>query len=150
MEIRRLGEGDAHAAVRVVQDVKFEEDGIVGVSVEPAHMRTFLSNDCNYLIVASAGDKPVGFVLGYELPRVDGPRPMMFLYEIGVAKSHRRKGIGLALMEELKSYCAARGCCKMFVPTSTSNEAAMALYRSAGGEGGADPDAAAFCWRWLP
>jgi len=148
MQIRRLVTGDEEAAVRVVQEVKFAEDGIVGVSVESACMRTFLADDHNYLIIASAGDEPVGFILAYELPRVDGPRPMMFLYEIGVAESHRRKGIGRALVEELKRHCTTSDCCKMFVPTRASNEAAMALYRSAGGEGGADCDAASFWWKW--
>ena len=146
MQIRRLREGDEEVAIRVVEDLKFVMDEIVGVSMDPAYMRGFLADDRNYLIIATVEEQPAGFVLGYELPRVDGPRSMMFLHEIGVEETHRRKGIGRALIEELKRCCVARGCCKMFVPTSASNKAAMALYRSADGKGGADPDAATFGW----
>jgi ribosomal protein S18 acetylase RimI-like enzyme len=148
MQIRRLREGNEEAACRVIEEVKFVADGLVGVSADAGYMRTFLADDRNYLIIATVDDKPVGFVLGYECARVDGPRSMMFLYEIGVEETHRRKGIGRALIEELKRCCVARGCCKMFVPTSASNKAAMALYRSADGKGGADPDAATFGWSW--
>jgi ribosomal protein S18 acetylase RimI-like enzyme len=73
---------------------------------------------------------------------------MMFLYEAGVLAQYRRRGLGRALVEELKRLARESDCRKMFVPTQASNEAAMALYRSAGGEGGADKDAASFWWNW--
>ncbi|HUT75754.1 MAG TPA: GNAT family N-acetyltransferase [Armatimonadota bacterium] len=70
---------------------------------------------------------------------------MFFFYEVAVAEHHRRHGIGRALVEELKRLARADACGKVFVPTSRSNEAAMALYRSCGGEEGA-ADATAFWW----
>ena len=146
-KILRLREGDEDAAVRVVEDLKFRMDEVVGVSVEPAYMRTFLANDQHYFIVAYVEDEPVGFVFGYRLSRFDGRPPVMFLYEVGVAEHHRRRGIGRALVEELKRLAKADGCGKMFVPTNRSNEAAMALYRSTGGKEGA-ADATAFSWNW--
>jgi GNAT superfamily N-acetyltransferase len=71
----------------------------------------------------------------------------VFLYEIGVVEQHRRKGIGRALIEHLIATAKADGCWKMSVPTNRSNKAAMALYRSAGGEEGA-ADATGFWWNW--
>jgi ribosomal protein S18 acetylase RimI-like enzyme len=147
MVIRRLHEGDENAAVRVVEDLKFRGDGVVDVSVDPTYMRTFLADDRHYFIVAYVGDEPVGYVFAYRLARFDGRRPQVLLYEIGVAEQYRRKGIGRALIEDLKATAKADGCGKMTVPTSRSNEAAVALYRSAGGEeGGAD--ATGFWWNW--
>ncbi len=147
MTIRRLREGDEKAAVRVVEDLKFEMDEVVGVSVDPAYMRAFLADDRHYFVVAYAGEEPVGYVFGYRLARFDGRRPQVLLFEIGVVEQHRRKGIGRALIENLKMTAKADGCGRMTVPTSRSNEAAMALYRSAGGEEGAD-DATGFWWNW--
>jgi ribosomal protein S18 acetylase RimI-like enzyme len=147
MTIRRLREGGEHTAVRVVEDLKFRMDEVVGVSVDSAYMRAFLADDRHYFIVASVEDEPAGYVFGYRLSRFDGRPPQVFLYEIGVVEHHRRKGIGRALVEELKDVAKADGCRKMFVPTSRSNEAAMALYRAAGGEEGAT-DATAFWWEW--
>ena len=148
MQIRRLLPGDEAIGIRVVEEVKFVEDGIVGVPADLDALRTFLADERCALIAALDGDAPVGMVLGYELPRIDGPRPMMFLYEIGVLEPYRRRGIGKALMDALEQHCQARDCRKMFVPTSATNAPAMALYASAGGRGGAAPDSAMFEWRW--
>ena len=147
MRIRRLLEGDEDAACRVVEELKFTMDEIAGVSVGPACMRVFLSDDRNYLIAAYADETPIGFLLGYQLARVDGPASMMFLYEMGVHEQYRRRGIGRALVEELKRLAKENGCIKMFVGTNTSNEPAMALYRSAGGVRAAS-DEAEFEWNW--
>jgi ribosomal protein S18 acetylase RimI-like enzyme len=147
MTIRRLHEGDQDAAVRVVEDLKFRMDEVVGVSVDPAYMRRFLADDRHYFVVAYVGEEPVGFVFGYRLSRFDGKPPMVFVYEVAVVEEHRRRGIGRALIEEVKRLADEDGCRKMLVPTNRSNEAAMALYRSAGGEEGA-ADATGFWWNW--
>ena len=146
-KILRLREGDEHAAVRVVEDLKFQMDEVVGVSVDPAYMCTFLADDRHYFIVAYVEDEPVGYAFGYRLCRFDGRAPVMFFYEVAVAQHHRRRGIGRALVEDLKRLAKADGCGKMFVPTNRSNEAAMALYRAAGGEEG-ETGATAFWWNW--
>jgi ribosomal protein S18 acetylase RimI-like enzyme len=147
MAIRRLREGDEAAAVRVVEDLKFRMDGVIGVFVDPAYMRTFLADDRHYFIVAYVKDEPVGYVFGYRLSRFDGKPPMVFVYEVAVVEQHRRRGIGRALIEEVKHLADEDGCRKMLVPTNRSNEAAMALYRSAGGGEGA-ADATGFWWNW--
>ncbi len=110
-------------------------------------MRALLADDRHYFIAAYVGEEPVGYVFAYRLARFDGRRPQVLLYEIGVAEQYRRRGIGRALIEDLKATANADGCGKMTVPTNRSNEAAMALYRSTGGEGGA-ADATAFWWSW--
>jgi len=148
MEIRRLVEGDEEAACRLIEQVKFVIDAVVGVSLDPAGMRALLADDRAYLIAAYVDDRPVGMVYGYRFPRLDGARPMMFLYEAGVLEQYRRRGIGRALVEELKRFAMESDCRKMLVLTQASNEAAMTLYRSAGGEGGAEPDGAGFWWDW--
>jgi ribosomal protein S18 acetylase RimI-like enzyme len=148
MQIRRLVEGDEEAACQLIEQVKLAIDEIADVTLDPADMAALLSDERAYLIAAFVDERPVGLVYGYRFPRLDGPRPMMFLYEAGVVEQYRRRGLGRALVEELKRLAQESDCRKMFVPTQASNEAAMALYRSAGGEGGADPDGASFRWKW--
>jgi len=147
MTIRRLRDGDEDAAVRVLVDLKFRMDEVVGVSVDPGYMRNFLADDRHYFVVAYVGEEPAGYVFGYRLSRFDGGPPVMFIYEVAVVEHHRRRGLGRALIEEVKRLAQEDGCRKMLVPTNRSNEAAMALYRSAGGEEGA-ADATAFWWNW--
>ena len=57
---------------------------------------------------------------------------MMFFYEIGVAESSRRRGIGRRLVNTLKSVCRDEDVMKMWVPTGRSNVAATRLYASTG------------------
>ena len=84
------------------------------------------------MIVAFDDGVPVGFLLAYLLDRVDRDQQMMFFYEIGVAESHRRRGVGKRLIGEVKSISREADVMKMWVPTGRSNVAATRLYSSTG------------------
>jgi ribosomal protein S18 acetylase RimI-like enzyme len=97
------------------------------------YLRTFLARPENVLFVAVVVGKPVGFLLAYILDRLDGDARMVLFYEIGVAASHRRRGIGGAMVEALKALCSQENAIKMWVQTNRSNLPAVRLYESAGG-----------------
>jgi aminoglycoside 3-N-acetyltransferase I len=90
------------------------------------------------MLVAFDGERPVGFVLAHELPRRHGDRSKLFVYEVDVAETHRRRGIASALLERLAELARERGIRVGFVLTDEDNVAANALYRSAGGTSEAD------------
>jgi len=148
MHIRRLTAGDEEAACQLVEEVKLVIDDRSDETLASPDVCVLLADERAYLLGAYVEGGPVGMILGYCFPRLDGPRPMMFLYEVGVLKQHRRRGVGRALIEELKRFAQERDCLKMFAPTAATNEPALALYRAAGGEGGPDPTAASFRWNW--
>ena len=125
-EIKLLRPGDEPLAVRAIRQIKRAEAG-------ETHMSRFLACAENLLLVAVSEDKPVGFALAYQLDRVDESPPMVFFYEIEVSPSHRRKGIGRALIDRLKMLCHQRGAGKMFVLTDRRNHDACRLYSAAGG-----------------
>jgi [ribosomal protein S18]-alanine N-acetyltransferase len=85
------------------------------------------------MLVAFDGDEPVGFVLGHELPRRHGDPSNLFVYEVDVAPTHRRRGIGKALLQRLAEVARGRGIREGFVLTDEANTAANALYASADG-----------------
>jgi aminoglycoside 3-N-acetyltransferase I len=85
------------------------------------------------MLVALEGARPVGFVLAHELPRRHGDRANLFVYEVDVAESHRRRGIAAALLARLAELARERGIRVGFVLTEPDNEPANALYRRAGG-----------------
>lgn len=125
-EIKQLGPGDEALAELVLRDVKH-------ATPDHDHAQQFLSNKMNVLLVASDGDQPVGFILAYELERADNQPNMMFFYEVEVSESHRRQGMGKALVAEFKKLCKKRKVGKMFVLTDRGNLAARALYERTGG-----------------
>ena len=86
-------------------------------------------------LVAFDDDQPVGFVLAHELPRRHGDRSKLFVYEVDVAETHQRRGVGKALLARLAELARERGIRVGFVLTDEDNIPANALYRSAGATG---------------
>lgn len=129
MDVCRLGAHDSDLGARAIRLLK-APDGYPVPSAE--HLAAFLSQPDNVLIVASDGGEPAGYLLAYLLDRVDRNQQMMFFYEIQVAESHRRRGIGKRMIAELKAVCRAQDVMKMWVPTGRANIAATRLYASTG------------------
>jgi aminoglycoside 3-N-acetyltransferase I len=92
-----------------------------------------LADPRTLMLVAFDGEHPVGFVLAHELPRRHGERAKLFVYEVEVAESHRRRGIASALLARLGELARERGIRTGFVLTDPGNGPANALYRNAGG-----------------
>jgi ribosomal protein S18 acetylase RimI-like enzyme len=119
--IRRLAPGD-EGAVRELATY----DG-------PGDPEALLADPRTVMLAAFDGGRPVGFVLAHELPRRHGDRAKLFVYEIEVAASHRRRGIASALLARLGELARERGIRTGFVLTDPGNGPANALYRTAGG-----------------
>ena len=147
--IRRLSPADRDLALRAISKLKQSDwaaEGGQPESLSSAYLGRFLSQDYQHLIVATVDEEPVGYLLAYELPRVDRDGKMMLFYEIEVAEAHRRQGVGSALVNDLKLLCAERAVVKMWVETNELNEPAMQLYSSTGGVRVQGDDLVQFGW----
>ncbi|WP_408055477.1 GNAT family N-acetyltransferase [Streptomyces radicis] len=124
MDIRRATEAAHVAAAAELFDAP----------PKPEWADRFLTAPGHHLLVAHDPDDggPVGMVTGVEMTHPDKGTEM-FLYELGVAESHRRRGIGRRLVEALGELARERGCYGMWVAVDIDNEAALATYRSTGG-----------------
>ncbi len=114
IEIRQLGPADADLARAATKRFK----GRAG------ELETWLASSRQMMLVALEGRSPVGWVYGYELPRVDREQSMWLLYEIDVSESYRRQGIGQQLLAEFRSRAAG----PVWLLTNRSNAPAMRLY----------------------
>ena len=99
----------------------------------PGDPEGLLADPRTLMLVAFDGERPVGFVLAHDLPRRHGDRAKLFVYEVDVAETHQRRGIGKALLRRLAELAHERGIRTGFVLTDEDNVPANALYRSAGG-----------------
>jgi ribosomal protein S18 acetylase RimI-like enzyme len=94
----------------------------------------FLKDSNNALFVAFLENQAVGFLSANRLQRFDQRGAEVLLYEIGVHEEFRQRGIGKALINEVKLWAKAAGADEVWVLTNKSNAAAVALYQSMGGE----------------
>jgi aminoglycoside 3-N-acetyltransferase I len=131
MDIRRLKTGDERLAIAAALELKSEEER-EGHRPSVEHMRDFLADVDNYLIVAAEGQNPVGFLVAYRMPMLERDAFRAYLYEIGVAAEHQRRGIASTMIDRLKALCRERGVVEIWVGTSNSNTAAKRLYASTG------------------
>jgi len=95
--------------------------------------RRYLADRRNLFLLAREGTIPVGYLRGTYLLQTRTTMPQFLLYEIGVAKGYRWRGVGTALVRTMLEYARNAGCEEAFVLTSPRNRAAVALYRSTGG-----------------
>jgi ribosomal protein S18 acetylase RimI-like enzyme len=96
--------------------------------------REFLADPRHHLIVAIDNGSIVGFVSTVHYVHPDKPQPELWINEVGVADGYRGQGIGKAVMRETLNVGRRLGCAEAWVLTERSNEAAMRLYTSSGGE----------------
>jgi len=143
MQVDHLTPDDADFAGHAIRKLK-------GLDIDPPqdveHMRRLLENEANLLVVARDGHEPVGFALAYVMDRIDRDEIMLCLYEISVAPSHQRRGVGSALVEHLKVWCAQHQVMKMWVLTDRANIAAIRLYSASGAEEGGAGAEVSFVW----
>jgi hypothetical protein len=92
-----------------------------------------LAGKDNALFLAHWNNKISGFLTAHRLQRFDERKAEILLYEIGVNEESRKKGIGKALIEAVKAWGREVQADEVWVLTNRSNQAAMALYKSAGG-----------------
>lgn len=146
MKVFRCDETHITYAMDAVRIVKYEEDHDHMDMVTEESMRAFLADPDHYLIVAAIEQNVVGYIVAYELKRVDRDAAMMLLYEIGVLKANRKRGIGSVLIDCIKDICRERNIIKMWVIADRANIPAVKLYTETGGEEDADGEEVSFTY----
>jgi GNAT superfamily N-acetyltransferase len=131
IQIERLQSVDATLALQL--DGLFDEGTVW--DVEQGEL--FLRNPDNLFVLARWAGTVCGFLTAHRLQRFDRRRAEVLLYEIGVDDRYRRRGVGTALIDEVKRWAKEVGADEVWVLTEAGNAAGMALYASTGGE--ADP-----------
>lgn len=98
------------------------------------YMRQLLASDHFIALVAMKNGEVVGGLAAYELKKFEQPRSEIYIYDLAVAKAHRRQGIATALIQRVKQIGTARGVHAIFVQADTGEEdaAAIALYSKLG------------------
>ncbi|MEP6730102.1 MAG: GNAT family N-acetyltransferase [bacterium] len=126
LQVRLLGPDDRDVLEHVVDDVF---DG----PVDPQWTHEFFSDARHHLAVAIDEGVVVGMCSAVHYVHPDKP-PQLWINELGVASSHRRRGIARQLLDVMLVHGRALGCTEAWLGTEETNEPARRLYSAAGGK----------------
>lgn len=126
IEIKLLERGDE----AVLDDVT---PGVFDGPISPGLTAEFLGDPRHHLAVAVENGRVVGFASGIHYVHPDKPAEL-WVNELGIAPTHRGRGLGKGVLEMLLMKGRQLGCAQAWVLAERQNAAATALYASLGGE----------------
>ena len=103
-----------------------------GAVPEDDYLRSLLAMRHFIVVVACFGGEVVGGLAAYELQKFERDRREIYIYDLAVAKEHRRKGVATGLIAELKRVAAKRGAYVIYVQADKDDAPAIALYQGLG------------------
>ena len=132
---RRL-DADALPAMRALLDLfgrEFEDVPTYSYrQPDDAYLARLLRSDTFIALAAFDGDAIVGGLAAYVLPKFEQARSEVYIYDLAVAATHRRRGIATALIEHLGREASALGAYVIFVQADHGDDPAIALYTKLG------------------
>lgn len=126
IEVRLLASSETDVLQAIGPDVF---DG----PIEPRWAAEFLSDPRHHLAVALDAGRVVGMASAVHYVHPD-KAPELWVNEVGVAASHRGRGVAKALLRALFEHGRKLACVEAWVLTDEGNTAARRLYASVGGE----------------
>ena len=106
--------------------------GVFDHDIIAARCGEFLNDPRHHLAVAIDDGVVVGMASGVHYVHPD-KEPELWINEVGVAPTHRNRGIGKQLLEALLQRGRELGCTEAWVLTDRENSPAMRMYAGAGG-----------------
>jgi diaminobutyrate acetyltransferase len=79
--------------------------------------------------IAKENDEIIGFTFGFQSQEDED---IFFMWQIGVDKNQRRKGVASALVEKVIYYAQEHGCKKVHATVETKNNPSQRLFESKG------------------
>ena len=133
--IKQLGVHDLEdfQRLREVFGDAFDEPAAYTTDIPSSeYLRTVLAKSNHIALVAKSGDEVIGGLVAYELEKCEQERSEIYLYDLAVRETHRRKGVATHLIEELKVIARMRKAYVIFVQADTRDATAIKLYESLG------------------
>jgi len=130
-----LGAGDAgpmRQLLGLFGEVFGEPETYAQTQPDDAYLDRLLARDTFIAIGAWEGERAVGALAAYVLPKFEQARSEIYIYDLAVAEAHRRQGIATALIAKLGRLAPARNAYVVFVQADPGDDPAIALYTKLG------------------
>ena len=96
------------------------------------YLRSLLAKQNFIVLVALADDRVVAGLAAYVLEKFEQERLEIYIYDLAVARQHRRKGIATKLINNLRQIARERRAYVIYVQADRTDDAAIKLYESLG------------------
>jgi aminoglycoside 3-N-acetyltransferase I len=83
-------------------------------------------------LAAREGGRVVGGLVAYVLDKFERARREIYIYDLAVAESHRRRGMATALIQRLRDLAGTLEAWVIYVQADYGDEPAIALYTRLG------------------
>ena len=97
-----------------------------------AYLSALLAKPHYIAVAALDGNTVVGGLAAYVLDKFEQDRREIYIYDLAVLESHRRRGIATGTINKLREVAAARDVYVIFVQADLVDGPAIALYDSLG------------------
>jgi aminoglycoside 3-N-acetyltransferase I len=132
VRVKRLGSNDQADAQRlftILAEV-FQENC---APLSDSYLHELLGSKDFWALAAFAGDDIVGGLTAHTLLMTRAESAEIFIFDVAVQASHRRKGVGRRLLTELRKQASEGGIHELFVAADNADEHALDFYRRLGG-----------------
>ena len=96
------------------------------------YLRHLLENDHVIALAALADGAVIGGLVAYVLDKFERARREVYIYDLAVAETHRRRGIATALIERLREIAVTLDAWVIYVQADYGDDPAIALYDKLG------------------
>lgn len=135
MEYRVLGSGDV-SLMRLMLSVfgRAFEDPLHYESAQPddAYLSGLLADPKFIAVAALHEGQVIGGLAGYVLQKYEQARSEIYIYDLAVEESFRRRGVATGLIETIRRIAADRGAWVVYVQADIEDTPAVELYSKLG------------------
>jgi len=132
---KRLGPGD----VALFRDLNAmfgaafgDADAYAGAPPSDVYLEELLAKPHIIPLVALSGEGVIGGLVAYELDKFEQARRELYIYDLAVDETQRRRGVAQGLIAELQHIAKVRGAWVIYVQADYGDEPAIALYTKLG------------------
>lgn len=120
------------ALLRVFGEAFEDVETYQGAVPPDDYLQSLLATPHFIVVIASHGGEVVAGLAAYELKKFERDRREIYIYDLAVANEHRRRGVAMGLIGELKRIAARRQAYVIYVQADRGDAPAIALYEACG------------------
>jgi aminoglycoside 3-N-acetyltransferase I len=135
VEVRALSHGDLQLMrdmLALFGEAFGDVDTYTARQPSDTYLDGLLASNLFIAIAALDGSTVIGGLAAYVLPKFEQARSEIYIYDLAVAESHRRRGVATAMIEHLKTMAAAHKAWVIYVHVFYSDAAATEIYTKLG------------------